>query len=225
VKILCVHGWAFSPEMWGPLNQRLREMLSPADPDAGGLSIVSADLGFFGSTDIPSGHYDLAIGHSFGLLWLLDTNRVSCDRLVSINGFTRFAAEADFQCGWPHRILRRMRKGLANDAAQVIGEFLSNSATDKWAKTVNSKLPLIDIERLDWALEALRNMDGREQWSQFAGPRLVIAATRDQIVTAEQTGQCFPSSDIQWLKSDCHCLPLKFPEICAALIRELIEVS
>ena len=219
MRILCVHGWAFGPAMWQAMNGRLVGLM---DDDA--LEIECADLGFYGESHLPSGHFDLAIGHSFGLLWLLDSGLAKFDRLVAVNGFTRFAATEDFQCGWPHRIIQRMRKGLASSADAVIAEFLKNSGLDQDAvASVSGGQP--DVERLDWALEALINNDGREQWDKFGGPRRVIAATKDNIVTTEHTNQCFSGGDIQWLKSDCHCLPVKFPEICAALIRELMEVS
>lgn len=220
MKILCVHGWAFGPELWRPMIDRLTDLMIGLD-----LEVSCADLGFYGQDCIPSGHFDLAIGHSFGMLWLLESRLVKADRLVSINGFTRFSAAEDFQCGWPHRIVQRMRKGLGANYPKVIREFLANSAATGWTDSIGLSPETADVERLDWALEALINSDGREQWSAFDGPQRVIAATRDQIVTREHTQQCFPDGDIQWLKSECHCLPLKFPEICAALIRELVEVS
>ena len=219
MRILMVHGWAFGPWIWRPMNGRLRDLLTISE-----LELSCVDLGFFGDTELEFGHFDLAIGHSLGLLWLLQSSRVSFDRLISINGFTRFSAAEDFQCGWPHRIIQRMRKRLAQDAESVSANFIEKSGATEWFNR-DSISDTCDVERLDWGLEALINGDGREQWSKFHGPRRAIAATKDQIVSQEQTNQCFPDGDIQWLKSNCHCLPLKFPEICAALVRELIETS
>ena len=163
MRILCVHGWAFGPAMWQAMNGRLVGLM---DDDA--LEIECADLGFYGESHLPSGHFDLAIGHSFGLLWLLDSGLAKFDRLVAVNGFTRFAATEDFQCGWPHRIIQRMRKGLASSADTVIAEFLKNSGLDQDAvASVSGGQP--DVERLDWALEALINNDGREHGTNSAG--------------------------------------------------------
>jgi hypothetical protein len=204
--------------MWQALQSRLAELLGERCTE-----MVVADLGFWGPADLPEGRFDLAIGHSFGLLWILQSSLVTCDRLISINGFTRFSRADDFPCGWSPGILQRMRKRLALDTAGVLDDFLRRAAIGR--PTIADQAGASDVERLDWALEALINQDGRQQWSRFRGPRRAVAGTDDAIVTAEHTNQCFADSDIQWLKSDCHCLPVKFPEICAALVRELIEVS
>lgn len=220
MKILLVHGWAFAPWMWQGLIERLQDLMGDSD-----IQFSAIDLGFLGQPSLPmKGHFDLAIGHSFGLLWLLESNLVTFQRLISVNGFTRFSADSDFQCGWPHRVIQRMRKQLAVESETVIAGFMEKSAATEHF-TMHRADSALDLERLDWALEALLKGDGREQWSKFPGPRRAIAATKDEIVTVEHTNQCFADSDIQWLKSDSHCLPLKFPEICAALVRELIEVS
>ena len=219
MKILCVHGWACRPAVWGPMNRRLAELLSDRQPE-----LVCADLGFYSDPVLPEGHFDLAIGHSLGLLWLLDNRLVSFDRLISINGFTRFSAATDFQCGWPQRVLQRMQKQLARDSRMAISDFFEKSAATRFVgDEISVEHP--DTERLNWGLEALINGDGREQWGSFTGPRRVIAASADAVVPVELTNHCFSNCDIQWLKSDCHLTPLLFPEICAALVRELIEVS
>ena len=220
MKILMVHGWAFGPWIWDEMADRLKDLLEGEE-----VQFTQLDFGFFGKpTPLPKGHFDLAIGHSFGLLWLLQTPLVAFDRLIAVNGFTRFSADTDFQCGWPHRIVQRMRKQLAVETDLVIGNFMEKSGNTQDFQNYSDS-SAADIVQLDWALEALINFDGREQWEQFTGPCRAIAGTQDPIVTPEHTQQCFADSDIQWLKSPSHCLPIQFPEICAALVRELIEVS
>ncbi len=220
MRILFVHGWGCDRRIWQPLETSLRSLLTPVE-----INCTSADFGFYGAEQRVSGHFDLAVGHSLGGLWLLTSGHVTFDSLVLINSFNCFVATAGYSDGWSQRIVQRMRTGLTQDVNQVLEQF--------WEKAGLTELPTwqrpdqdqMDIERLDWGLEALINEDGREQWDNFQGPRRVIAATKDNIVTQQQTQACFPNGDIQWLKSDCHALPLKFPEICAALVRELIEVS
>lgn len=230
MRLLCVHGWACAPSVWQPMLERLTELMEGQT-----IQLTTVDLGFYSSESLEDlGQFDLAIGHSFGLLWLLESQLVRFDRLIAINGFTRFSAAEDFQCGWPHRIIQRMQRQLGRDPHQVVSDFLRKAwpSTDAETSDVNndSTKPIhfggtLDVERLNWALEALLNRDGREQWRAFEGPKRAIAATKDPIVTVEHTNACFAGSDLQWLKSDCHLLPLKFPEICAALVRETIEVS
>lgn len=199
---------------------RLTALMDPLD-----LHYVPLDFGFFGTPTPPeNGHFDLAIGHSLGFLWLLENRLITFDRLVSINGFTRFCRSQDFSTGWPIRIVQRMRKQLAVDAEPMLTEFMSKSGAEReFLHQVQWQAS--DVAKLDWGLEALINLDVREQWNQFEGPTRAIAGTLDEIVTASHTRECFFGSDLQWLKSASHCLPLKFPEICAALVRELIEVT
>lgn len=220
MKILLVHGWGFGPWMWNGMIHRLRALTSPLD-----LQVVSLDLGFFGAPTPPqNGHFDIAIGHSLGFLWLLENRLITSDRLVSINGFTRFSRAADFPSGWSSRVVQRMRKQLAVNPESMLAEFMNKSAVETEFRE-HTNWAAADIAKLDWGLEALINRDGREQWSQFEGPTRAIAGTLDEIVTPGQTRECFFASDVQWLKSKSHCLPLIFPEICAALVRELIEVT
>ncbi len=239
MNIICVGGWACGNWLWERHSRRLRELMPgqtlkvtcvPACDDVAALE--------------SGNHFDLAIGHSLGLLWLLDSEQVSFDRLVSIGGFTRFTCAEDFPAspgeqttaaadeefhrhiaaadakpvGWPDRVLARMQRGLAINPGQVLADFFKNAGAPDLVPQVEP-----DMEWLDRGLAALRNTDCREQWNVFAGPRRVIAAIDDQIVTAAHTRACFPACEIQWLKTDCHLLPLRFPEICAALIREMLE--
>lgn len=220
MRILLVHGWGFGPWIWNGMMDRLTALMSPLD-----LEVVPLELGFFGPPTPPqNGHFDVAVGHSLGFLWLLENRLITFDRLVSINGFTRFSRADDFPTGWPGRVVQRMRKQLAVDAESMLAEFMSKSGVEAEFRK-HTDWAAVDIAKLDWALEALINRDGREQWSQFEGPTRAIAGTLDEIVTPGQTRACFFESDVQWLKSNSHCLPLKFPEICAALVRELIEVT
>ena len=85
MKALFVHGWGCGPEIWNPLVQCLSQ-----SPDNRLSETTCLNLGFFGPSEIPAGHFDLAVGHSFGFLWLLEQQQLTFDRIVSINGFTRF---------------------------------------------------------------------------------------------------------------------------------------
>lgn len=203
------------------MNQRLAELL----PDVP-LRISCANLGFAGKLDLPNGHFDLAIGHSLGALWLLNNNRSECvtfDRLAIVNGFTRFSLAHDFPTGCPQSVVENMRTRLAIEPQALLDEFFANSEVREFVADCGVQPGLADNKRLDWGLEALIHVDGRQQWKNFDGPRKVIAATRDQIARMEHTRSCFSDEDTRWIKSDCHCLPAKFPELCAASIRDLIE--
>lgn len=218
-----VHGWSAAPDLWQPVC-RCVEQLDPArspewhfaDPHWASDGARREPAGF------PGGRYDLAVGHSAGLLWLL-CGPLPANRLVSIAGFSRFWRDENFLHGWDGRILKRMRRNLGEDVAAVLKDFhqqASSAAAGRadYAGPVASPDPV----RLDSGLQALSTLDCREQWSLFDGPRQVIAGTEDRIVPARQTVDCFPDDSVEWIKSESHWIPWLFPETCAALILETL---
>jgi pimeloyl-[acyl-carrier protein] methyl ester esterase len=183
------------------------------------------DAGYFGDARLPEGHFDIAIGHSAGLTWLLQGQDVSFDRVVSIAGFTRFCRGSGFEEGWDSRVIARMQRQLVADPAAVLGDFWQ-TASAEGDRQDNFPRPAtaFRVAAMADGLQALSNDDCREQWSRIpANHRLVIAGTDDRIVTSGHTQSCFTEDRIEWLKTDGHWLPWTFPETCAALLREMIQ--
>ena len=203
--------------MWQAMNHRLIDHVD-------GLEIECANLGFDGDIQIPRGHFDLVVGHSMGVLWLLDNPELTFDRLVAINGFTKFCETPDMPSGCPQAVVDQMCERLLSDQSQLLKDFYDNAGVTGNTSQFGLNSTAVDTAQLDSALADLIRVDGREQWTNFDGPRSVIAATGDRIVRKEHTQTCFPDEDIRWVESDCHCLPAKFPDVCAEVIRELIEV-
>src|ERR1700735_2932938 len=95
--LLLVHGWGFDAGFWDPVQERL-----------GVDAVVAWDLGFFGAPSrppLPEGRPVVAVGHSFGLLWLLHHRPVAWRALVSVNGFACFTRRKDFPEGMVPRLL------------------------------------------------------------------------------------------------------------------------
>ncbi len=238
-KVLLVHGWAGCPGLWSRISRRLADLAAPDHP-----RIDMLNLGYYGNARSFSGSYDVAVGHSAGVAWILGQPTLRFERLVSLAGFTRFCRDSNpgngrdsnpdngrgnrrgpaFAAGWPPRTLQRMREALAADAPSVLQEFWNNAST-RSAGHSNFPLPdsLPDSERLQSGLQALSSVDCREQWNRFSGPRMVVAGTEDRIVTAAHTESCFPNEPIEWIKTDSHWLPWTFPETCAQLLHEMIR--
>ncbi len=200
--LLFVHGWGFDASVW----DELRSHYPPEDT-------LAWDLGFFGSPNqpaLPKGRPILAVGHSFGLLWLLHEPGLRCDALVSINGFSCFAQRPDFP-GIALRVLARMCARVTSDAAGVVKDFRALCG-------VLAPLPGDpDAPKLTAGLVALQNWDKR--------PAEVMAAlcgTSDGLVSQEMSRACFADEKIYWHEGG-HMLPLTAASWCAGHLRELAD--
>lgn len=214
-RVLMVHGWALGPWIWQPLV----DALSLSAPHC---EFRRVDLGFWGALQEQAGDYDLAIGHSLGLLWLLNSDKHRFRKLIAINGFTRFARNERFRQGIPGRVIDRMKANLGREPLAQLTAFWDNSGLPPSDRPADEG----DFQQLNWGLDALKTWDGREQWSQALADLedwMVVAATGDRIVPAGLTRACFTSGGIQWIDSDSHLLPLSEPQQCASLLLPLIE--
>lgn len=210
--LVLAHGWGFDASVWRPLQTAL--------PD---LECLTWDLGFRGTPSSPALPADrpvIAVGHSLGLLWLLQNRPCRWDRLVAINGFTRFAKADNFQDGVPSRLLDRMIAKLTQTPAAVTSDFLARCGLDLEQHPIDGAS--LDADRLTWGLNALAG------WDQRAAPPpdLVLAGRNDPIVSSAMTQAAFPASfasgAIRWHDGG-HLLPLTAPDWCAARLRELLE--
>jgi len=209
-NLLLVHGWGFGPDVWEPL----RSYLPP------GLPVETLDLGFRDPPrlDLPPafGEEVVAVGHSLGLLWLLQQRPCAWKALVSINGFARFTQAADFPHGVAPRPLARMRAKLAGDLAGVTGDFLARCGLSSPAPLPSS----LNGERLAEGLGWLAEWDGRAALERE--PRLLaLAGRQDPIVPPALTLDSFstisqkPDSRLLWVEDGGHLLPLTHPRWCA----------
>jgi pimeloyl-[acyl-carrier protein] methyl ester esterase len=221
MKILFAHGWGLGPWLWSPVLRELAK--APGNPFS---ETTCLDFGFFGPPRLPSGHFDVAVGHSFGLLWLLHQEQVTFDRVVSINGFTRFFADREFRCGTSPRVVDRMARKLHEAPLQVLEDFLRTCGAepDLIARQRAACEASCDVERLAWGLSGLNNWDHRSQWEQLrlTPPRCrVMASTGDRVVSEELTRACFGNHEIHWRPSGSHLLPLASPELCAQTLLQM----
>lgn len=201
--LLLVHGWGFDSSIWG----RLRAHFPPEDT-------LAWDLGFFGRPAQPApppGRKVLAVGHSFGLLWLLHQRPLAWDKLVGINGFTRFAKADDFPAGIAPRMLERMLARLATAPDEVVTEFRARQGC-------NAPLPgTPNTEALASSLQALAGWDARP-----ALPDAALCGRQDGLVSAAMSRACFPEERSLWHEGG-HLLPFDAPDWCAGQLRGLLE--
>jgi pimeloyl-[acyl-carrier protein] methyl ester esterase len=111
--LVLLHGWGYDASFWAPLQDRLPE-----------ADTLACDLGYFGAPSLPSPEREaFAIGHSFGVLWFLRHRPFPWRGLVSINGFSRFAAGPDFPDGVPLAQLERLRGSVAEATLPALAGF------------------------------------------------------------------------------------------------------
>ena len=242
VRLLFVHGWAFTPAFWEPLIRELAD-----------FPCQCLDLGFFGPErlDAPfegdgpvtgagaapgagDGHAVVGVGHSLGLLWLLRHGRVPLRGLVSLGGFSVFTAMEGAPCGVSSTAVKVMRRGLGRDHAAVLKTFHRNCGTPPelipdFAKARPERL----TEGLDWLLtwdeRAALEPHGVTLPSQGRGdkgvvPLSALAARDDAIVPPALTSACFAgsASRLEWLPSGGHAFPLTRTTVCAGHIRRFL---
>ncbi|MCZ4282143.1 alpha/beta hydrolase [Kiloniella laminariae] len=213
MRVLLVHGWGYGPEIW----QRVIVRLGKAH------DIICADLGFRGHTDIPTGHFDVAVGHSLGVPWLLSQAEISWDELVSINGFTRFCAGEGFPEGVPPRFVDRMMRKLPKACDSVLQDFYALCETSfetggEFGEKQESRFMTTadgapDVERLMWGLEFLRDQDLRSRIDPAS--TTVLASRSDLVVSEAMTQHLFPDLEINWCEEAGHLLPWQNPDLCS----------
>jgi len=210
--IVFVHGWGFDATVWDPIRSHLPE-----------ITTMTIDLGFCGAEEsmpsLPPGDI-MAIGHSLGFLWLLKNKPFGWDKLVSINGFSKFLAADDFPSGLDARILKAMIEQCQKDAPAVLADFFKTCGLNESVATLNQ-------ERLTQGLEWLRDWDMRNALSENKTPLLALAGASDPITPSSLTEASFTGlkdSQLAW-HDDGHLLPLSAPVWCADHIRNFIHQS
>ncbi|OIQ87270.1 alpha/beta hydrolase family protein [mine drainage metagenome] len=210
--LLFVHGWGFDAGFWQPLRQRLA-----------GIPSVAWDLGFHGAParPLPPGDAPLvAVGHSFGLLWLLKERPLPWRSLVSINGFSRFTRADDFPQGVAPRLLDRMAARLDQAPAAVYQDFMARCGMDVTATggMESAATGGLDSARLAWGLSALANWDCR------AAPPvdLALCGRQDPILPTAMSEALFAPALAKW-RDGGHLLPLTDPDWCARQLTAHLE--
>jgi pimeloyl-[acyl-carrier protein] methyl ester esterase len=200
--LVLLHGWGYDASFWTPL----RESLAPES------ETLAWDLGYFGAESMPApGREAYAIGHSFGVLWFLRHRPFAWRGLVSINGFSRFSAGADFSDGVPLTQLSRLRASVADNAQEALTGFRQRSGDPIPLPSAPDRKRLLD------GLDHLRIWDERP-----SQPDLILCGESDKVVPPALSRASFAAGTIQWHEGG-HLLPQQDPEWCADRIRAWLK--
>lgn len=207
--LLFVHGWAFGPDIWAPLQARLADW-----PQA------TVDMGYFGAARPPTLDGPcVVIGHSYGVARSLAQPFAGLAGFVSINGFARFCADDTLPEAVPTRVVERMLSRLDKDATAVVSDFRARCGAPPASGT-------LDTPALRRDLLALRDGDARTTLEGLEVPVLALAGTADPIVaptsTQAQFGKCRHAT-LRWRNGGDHLLPLSAPDWCADALRHFLD--
>ena len=205
MHFVIVHGWGFNGRLWGELTPRLPE-----------ANISLVDLGFVaGGPDASPGWSDnvgaqetIAIGHSFGVLWLLKQG-LPFKGLVSIQGFDRYCPHV------PPTRVAALKRGLARDPGETLDAFWRSCGSPDFAPA-----EALNVETLDEGLDWLMHWDAEDAKKSLRCPILTLAARDDVIVPAAMSEAVWGAETIHWSPDGGHVLPLRHPEWCARHVRE-----
>lgn len=202
MRFVFVHGWGFDAAFWTPLRKAL------GDPDC-----TVVDLGFRAprDIDIPTDTPYIAVGHSFGVPWLLQNGaNHTWQALISINGFSRFTKCDDFPDGTDPRILRRMIAGFAKRPEAVCHDFL------KLCGVENPVVDQLNTPSMLEGLQALQDWDQRPAFAKRHEPVLALTGAADPLASPALSKAAFAPHSVLVKADGNHILPLSDPQWCAA---------
>lgn len=213
-SILCVHGWAQSPDFWAPLASLMKR------PEA----LCLMDRGYFGRPHLPtlprhSGVKGI-VTHSFGLHLVPDVWLKQADFIIIVSGFNSFLPEERSRRRRSERILYLMQKKLKENPEGLVALFRSLCGQkEAGQRPVNTTLMAEDLQslvhsRLDpelfFTIPVIHILHGRKD--------KVVDASR-----AEALHAAFPHARLHMVEEADHGLPLTHPEILVELMTRAME--
>jgi pimeloyl-[acyl-carrier protein] methyl ester esterase len=203
MRFVLVHGWGFHAGIFADFVSHLK-----------GAEVTLVDLGFVsggpkGASDWPADA--IAVGHSLGLLWLLERGQSRFRALASVQGFDCFACHVA-----PSR-LAALKRGLEREPAATLQAFWRSCGASgfAWPGALN-------VARLDEGLDWLMQWDARQAKAALTCPTLALASRDDAIVPLAMSAAIW-GENIVWSPDGGHVLPLQYAEWCARHVLEFAD--
>jgi pimeloyl-[acyl-carrier protein] methyl ester esterase len=159
-----IHGWGFTPEVWGDLQHQL--------PDYKHIFIEDA------ATYVPT-EVQIVVGWSLGAMQAIELAAAYPNAIygvIVLAGTLQFCRD-NRNLGWPKRIVQRMMDALDVDANEVVMQFRRQiDCPDSWMT-----LPIPDVSELRNGLVYLRDSNMQESFQMLKRPILWIHGEMDEI--------------------------------------------
>ena len=190
-------GWGFSDAVWKPLapvfsnlaglDVNWEELASPEDITAFAEAALKAALANGKDSGL------IVVGWSLGAIAAMELAIAfpeMVDRLILIAPTASFVKRADSDPGWDDRVLRRMQKRLAKDAAGTLADFTKNmfSEAESIEGRLGDLLPAVKEAMstdspvsLAKGLDYLREKNLRDRLEEIRQPILLIHGKDDAI--------------------------------------------
>lgn len=189
LPLVFAHGWGAKDSFWQPLTALL--------PQKGYVLNLWQEQ----QLDLPP--YFIAIGHSYGALYLQKQYAERVRGIVIISGFT------DFLAATPLRVLKRMQQQFLQNPQRVIADFQQRAA-----------MPAIGFSEKEYPFLANALQEIGEKISPPTKPYLALHGAQDVIMPIGiAQKQLVP---LQQHPHAGHGLPWQYPEWCAAQIQQWI---
>ncbi|TYT74648.1 alpha/beta fold hydrolase [Desulfobotulus mexicanus] len=209
-SILCVHGWAQSPDFWAPLRAFIEK------PEA----LCLLDRGYFGSQHLPSlpQHAGVKgiITHSFGLHLVPEIWLKQADFIIIVSGFNSFLPEERSRRRRSERILYLMQKKLKENPEALVALFrsLCGQKENIRSGSVNTALMAEDLQNL---------AHSRLDLDLFMKIPVIhiIHGRKDKVVDvsrAEELQAALPHARLHIVDDGDHGIPLTHAGILAELL-------
>lgn len=205
MKLVFIHGWGLSPNLW--------EVLATHLPYPHQL----IDLGFFGKSTgkLIDSKDNILIGHSLGFIEGIHQKQ-DWKAWVAINSFPRFLKTSDKIGCTTASELREIRMRLTQDPETTLRNFQNY---------IGVKAPRgeLNVNKLLEKLDVLRDLDIDQTLTALDNPGLVLASCNDPLVPIETSEALAKDYKIRWHDTAGHNLPEGDPVWCADIIKEFIE--
>ena len=209
MRFVFVHGWGFDAGFWNPLRDAM------GHPES-----VAIDLGFQGAPqlDIARDEPYIAVGHSFGVQWLLHhCADHSWLGLVSINGFAKFTKADDFTHGTDPRLLRAMIAGFKRRPNVVFRDFMALCGERNAVGGALNTAPLLE------GLQALNDWDERPALAECGVPVLALAGFADAVVSENMSRSTYADHHLMFKTGGNHLLARTDPQWCGDKILDFAK--
>ena len=198
-KVLIISGWAHGLNAVKPMGDALADRFE--------VQLLTG-AAVLREQRVPCADY--IVTGSMGGLLAMELLPECCKKLVLISSTAKFCADADYPCGTPEKVLRRMILQLKRNPDAVLEEFYKNVHFPHRQSRQTLSLCSDSTEELAAGLEYLRSSDVRDRVPEINIPVLLLHGENDRIIpktASEWLHEYLRDSELKVFGHAGHALP------------------